>query len=38
MADFSIDFFTFADQTKWGQEALKSALLMDINDVIKNAS
>lgn len=36
MADFSIDFSTLAEQTKWGKEALKSALLANINDGIKN--
>lgn len=36
MADFSIDFSTLAEQMKWGKEALKSALLANINDGIKN--
>lgn len=36
MADYSIDLFTLAEQMKWGQEALKSALLTKINDEIKN--
>lgn len=36
MADFSIDFSTLAEQAKWGEEALKSALLTNINEEIKN--
>lgn len=29
-------FFTLAEQTGWGQEALKSALLTNINDELKD--
>lgn len=36
MADFSIDFSTLAEQTKWGEEALKSALLTNVNEEIRN--
>lgn len=35
LADFSIDFFTLAEQTEWGEEALKSTLLSNVNEDIK---
>ncbi|CAI5651351.1 unnamed protein product [Oreochromis niloticus] len=35
VADFSIDFFTLAEQTKWEEEALKSTLLSNVNEEIK---
>lgn len=36
MADFSVDFWTLAAQTKWGQEALRTTLLNNINEDLKD--
>lgn len=35
MSDYSVDFWVLAEQTGWGQEALKSALLNNICDELK---
>lgn len=36
MADFSIDFWTLAAQMGWGQDALKSALLNNVSEEVKD--
>lgn len=36
MADFSVDFWTLATQTGWGQKALKSALLNNVSEEVKD--
>lgn len=36
MADFSVDFWTLAAQTKWGPEALKTTLLNNIREELKD--
>lgn len=36
MADFSVDFWTLATQAGWGQEALKTALLNNVSEEIKD--
>lgn len=36
MADYSVEFWTLATQTKWGSEALRTALLNNINDDLKD--
>lgn len=36
MADYSIDFGILAEETGWGQEALKSALLNNVCEALKN--
>lgn len=36
MADFSVDFWTLATQTWWGQEALKCALLNNVSEEVKD--
>ncbi|CAI5690006.1 unnamed protein product [Oreochromis niloticus] len=36
MANYSIDFWTLAVQAKWGSEALKAALLNNVNEELKD--
>ncbi|CAI5640459.1 unnamed protein product [Oreochromis niloticus] len=36
MADFSVDFWTLAAQTKWGPEALRTTLLNNIREELKD--
>lgn len=36
MANYLVDFWTLATQTKWGAEALRTTLLNNINDDLKD--